>query len=221
VKWLLSSVWILDCGHSFRVDLKELVQRHLGGRKIWSVIKAAILGVPLPLCSCGVIPVAASLRKHGASRGATSAFLLSTPQTGVDSILVTYSLLGVAMAIFRPLVALLTGIIGGSIITFFEPKAMSNSEKETMSCTDSCCTGAEKKGRIRQILEFGFFTLPRDLGKALIVGLVIAGLISAMIPADYFADVLGQNSFLSMILMMLVGIPIYVCATASVPLQQL
>ena len=89
------------------------VDRHLGGRGFWPVVKACLFGIPLPLCSCGVIPVAASIRRHGASRGATVAFLLSTPQTGVDSILVTHSLLGPVFAVFRPLVALVTGLLGG------------------------------------------------------------------------------------------------------------
>ena len=92
------------------------VQRHLGGSGPWPVVKAAAWGVPLPLCSCGVIPVAASLRRHGASRGATAAFIIATPQTGVDSILVTFSLMGGAFAVFRPLAALVSGVIGGWLI---------------------------------------------------------------------------------------------------------
>jgi uncharacterized membrane protein YraQ (UPF0718 family) len=97
----------------------RLVERHLGDRGIWSVTKASLLGIPLPLCSCGVIPVAASLRRHGASRGATTSFLLSTPQTGVDSIMVTFSLLGPVFAIFRPVAALVTGLIGGQLVESF------------------------------------------------------------------------------------------------------
>ena len=93
----------------------EWVERHLGGRGWLPIIKAAALGVPLPLCSCGVIPVTASIRNHGASRGATVAFLLSTPQTGVDSIFATYALLGPVYAIYRPVVALITGVIGGVV----------------------------------------------------------------------------------------------------------
>ncbi len=97
----------------------ELIEKHLGGRGAWPSIKAAILGIPLPLCSCSVLPVAASLRKHGARRGATTAFLLSTPQTGVDSILVTYSLLGPVFAVFRPIAALIKGILGGILVEYF------------------------------------------------------------------------------------------------------
>ena len=97
----------------------EKVERHLGGNGIWPVLKASVFGVPLPLCSCGVIPVATSLRRHGASRGATTAFLLSTPQTGVDSIMVTFSLLGPVFAIFRPLAAFVTGTVGGVLVNIF------------------------------------------------------------------------------------------------------
>lgn len=96
------------------------VERHMGGKGFLPAIKAVLLGIPLPLCSCGVLPVAASLRKHGASRGATAAFLLSTPQTGIDSVLVTYGLLGPVIAIFRPIVAFFTGLIGGWLTDVFD-----------------------------------------------------------------------------------------------------
>jgi hypothetical protein len=98
----------------------EWVERHLGGRGILPVVKSALFGVPLPLCSCGVIPVAVSIRRHGAGRGATTAFLLSTPQTGVDSILATWALLGPVFAIFRPVVAFVTGVVGGLLVSLFE-----------------------------------------------------------------------------------------------------
>ena len=94
---------------------QRIVERHLGGRGIWPLLKASIFGVPLPLCSCGVIPVSMSLHKHGASKGSVISFLLSTPQTGVDSIFVTLSLLGPVFAVFRPLAALVTGIVGGGL----------------------------------------------------------------------------------------------------------
>ena len=101
----------------------KVVERHLGGNGIWPVVKAALFGVPLPLCSCGVIPVAASLRRHGASKGATTSFLLSTPVTGIDSILVTFSMLGLAIAVFRPLAAFVMGIVGGVLVNAFGTSA--------------------------------------------------------------------------------------------------
>ena len=122
-----------------------LVERHLGGRGFWPVVKAALFGVPLPLCSCGVIPVATSLRRHGASRAATTAFLISTPQTGVDSILVTYSLLGGVFAIFRPVAALVSGVLGGhdrrpdGQRKTDEPLAPSAEARPSRTCQDACC----------------------------------------------------------------------------------
>ncbi|MBC8277376.1 MAG: permease [FCB group bacterium] len=98
----------------------RMIEKHLGGRGILPVLKSALFGIPLPLCSCGVIPVGASLKKSGASRGAATAFLISTPQTGVDSIMVTFSLLGPVYAVFRPIAALITGVIGGGLGDAFE-----------------------------------------------------------------------------------------------------
>jgi len=191
----------------------ELVERHLGGRGIWPLLKASAFGVPLPLCSCGVIPVSMSLRKHGASKGATISFLLSTPQTGVDSILVTLSLLGPVYAIFRPVAALVTGLIGGGLVQLSDPQPADAIQPE---CTDACCSEKEKKPKIVRALEHGFITLPADIGKAMLVGLVIAAVISAVVPDDFFAPLLG-GGILAMVIMMALGIPVYVCATASVP----
>ncbi|MBD3180254.1 MAG: SO_0444 family Cu/Zn efflux transporter [Candidatus Latescibacteria bacterium] len=195
----------------------ESVERHLGGRGVLQIVKAALFGVPLPLCSCGVIPVSASLRKHGASSGATTSFLISTPQTGADSILVTLSLLGPVFAIVRPVVSFVSGLLGGALVLGFGEKEMDKEENRPV-CHADCCTGTgEKKSGFIQVLRYGFRTLPEDLYKALIIGIMIAGLISAIIPEDYFAPVLG-GGILSLLILMAAGIPVYVCATASVPI---
>jgi len=195
----------------------ETVERHLGGRGFRQVFKAAIFGVPLPLCSCGVIPVAASLRRHGASAAATTSFLISTPQTGVDSIMVTLSLLGPVFAIFRPVVAFLSGILGGVLVNIFGYEKGAPPDEHS-ACTAECCSAVENHGGgLLRAVEYGFIALPRDIHKALIVGILIAGAISAAIPDDFFAGVLG-GGILSMLVMMAVGIPVYVCATASVPI---
>ncbi|RKY09486.1 MAG: permease [Planctomycetota bacterium] len=191
----------------------QLVERHLGGKGIWPLVKASAFGVPLPLCSCGVIPVSMSLRKHGASKGAALAFLLSTPQTGVDSILVTLSLLGPVYAIFRPVAALITGMIGGGLVQLSDPEPADESQP---ACTDACCSEKKQKPKIVRALRHGFVTLPRDIGKAMLIGLIIAAVISAVVPDDFFAPFLG-GGILAMIIMMALGIPVYVCATASVP----
>jgi len=194
---------------------QTLVERHLGGRGLWPIIKASLFGVPLPLCSCGVIPVSMSLHKHGASKSSTISFLLSTPQTGVDSIFVTLSLLGPVFAIFRPVAAFITGIVGGVLVDVFEPRDEQQQVHE--KCTDECCSDHAKTGKIQRIFKYGFVTLPRDIGKAMLLGLVIAAIISVLVPGDFFADRLGTGIF-AMIVMMFLGIPVYVCATASVPI---
>ena len=119
---------------------RQLINRYMGQDNFRSVFNASLLGVPMPLCSCGVIPVSMSLRKHGASKGATVSFLLSTPQTGVDSIFVTYSLLGPVFAVFRPLAALVTGLVGGALVNVFGQKA--GSDAEPANCADECCAAA-------------------------------------------------------------------------------
>jgi len=207
---------------------QPLVEKHLGGRGIWPLVKASLFGVPLPLCSCGVIPVSMLLHKQGASKGSSVSFLLSTPQTGADSIFVTLSLLGPLFAIFRPLAAFVTGIIGGWLVNIFD-KGNKDKIETIPQTTNQCC---EIKGSSKLIgvpkrkkkafevplggLKYGFITLPRDIGKAMLVGLLIAAFISALVPDGYFAEKLGTGIF-AMIIMMLLGIPVYVCATASVP----
>jgi uncharacterized membrane protein YraQ (UPF0718 family) len=192
------------------------VERHLGGSGLWPVVKASLFGVPLPLCSCSVIPVSMSLHKHGASKASTVSFLLSTPQTGVDSILVTYSLLGIIFAIFRPIAAFITGVAGGVFVRLFGGKT-SSSSGAAVKCTDECCWPGKKSNWIIRVLRYGFVRMPSDIGKPMLIGIFIAAGISALIPADFFAHYL-PGGIISMLVMMMVGIPIYVCATASVPI---
>ncbi|MFA5140180.1 MAG: SO_0444 family Cu/Zn efflux transporter [Elusimicrobiota bacterium] len=204
------------------------VERHLGGkdRPFLAVLKATLFGIPLPLCSCGVIPVTASLKRHGASHGAATAFLIATPQTGVDSIMVTYALLGPVVTAFRPLAALVGGLLGGVLVARF-----SDDEKPAAAaepCKDECCDPKTvQRGKLAGALRYGFLTLPKDIGNPMLVGLILAGLINALIPPHYFHELtlpLQQKlggagaSLLSMLVMAGIGIPLYVCATASVPI---
>lgn len=197
----------------------EFVERHLGGRGFAPVLKAALFGVPLPLCSCGVIPVAASFRRHGASRAATTSFLLSTPQTGVDSIAATYALLGAVFAFYRPIVALITGLVGGLLVMLI---AQRNHADEPVAakpeaCQESCCADRGSRNIVRRAIEYGFVVLPRDIGFALLVGVVIAGAITVFVPPDQLHPYLG-GGVVAILLMMAIGTPLYVCATASVPI---
>lgn len=192
----------------------QKVKQHLGGHGLWPVFKATIFGIPLPLCSCGVIPVAASLKRYKASNGATTAFLLSTPQTGVDSIFVTLSLLGPVFAIFRPLAALVSGIVGGSIVDLFGTEDEAETDEETIASRP--IEQGESGNHLYRIFRYAFVTLPGDIGRSLLVGLIIASVISWLIPENFFAEMLGTG-IVPKIIMMIAGIPIYVCATASVP----
>lgn len=117
----------------------SMVKRHLAGKGFWSVAKASLFGIPLPLCSCGVIPVGVSLRKSGASRGAALSFLISTPQTGVDSIAVTYSLLGPVLAVYRPVVAFVTGVVGGILGNLLKYNDTDLEAAEDVTSGDESC----------------------------------------------------------------------------------
>ncbi|HOL32421.1 MAG TPA: permease [Anaerohalosphaeraceae bacterium] len=195
----------------------QQVERHLGGSGFWQVFKASLFGVPLPLCSCGVIPVSMSLYNHGASRGATVSFLLSTPQTGIDSIVVTYGMMGPIFAVFRPLAAFLTGLIGGIFTNVFDHSPQPAAAPKP-DCPD--CAAGRRPSRLIYALKHGFITLPADIGTAMLAGIIIAALISALVPDDFFAGVLSTagGGFVAMLAMMAMGIPVYVCATASVPI---
>ncbi len=193
---------------------QQMVERHLGGRGMWPLVKASIFGVPLPMCSCGVIPVSMSLYRHGAGKGSTISFLLSTPQTGVDSILVTLSLLGPLFAVFRPLAAFVTGIFGGGAVSLFGGGEAEDAGT-VAECNDPCCQSGQNS--IVRGLRYGFVSLPADIGRDLLIGLLLAAGISAVIPEGFFAEYLGTGVF-SMVVMMALGVPVYVCATASIPI---
>jgi uncharacterized membrane protein YraQ (UPF0718 family)/copper chaperone CopZ len=195
------------------------IDRHLGGRGPWPVLKAALLGVPLPLCSCSVLPVSASLRKHGASRGATTSFLVSTPQTGVDSIMVTWSLMGGVFAVFRPIAAFVSGIAAGLAVAATERRSTvgETGPGAPAACQDACCT--EPHGsKVRKAARYAFVTLPAEIGPPLLVGVTVAAAVAVLLPPGLLASWLGGGGgLLAILVMMLAGIPIYVCATASVP----
>ncbi len=195
---------------------KKLVERHLGGRGIGPVIKAALFGVPMPLCSCSVIPVTMSLHKHGASKAASVSFLLSTPQTGAENIFVVYSLLGPLFAVFSPIAAFVTGVVGGILVNLLDRSSVAVEGNE-QNCTDECCQPTAPKNKFLAALRYGFIVLPRDIARPLLVGLVIAAFITALVPNDFFAEKL-PGGLLSMLIIMILSIPVYVCATASIPI---
>jgi uncharacterized membrane protein YraQ (UPF0718 family) len=206
---------------------EEFVASHLGHRSFGSVIKASLFGIPVPLCSCGVIPAAIGLRKHGASRGASAAFLISTPETGLDSIAITWALLDPIMTIARPVAACITATLTGLFVNLLPlepsltPAKVTNPEHG--SCSNSCCGEAPTDsdvgvfGKLRGGLAFAFGDLLGDIGKWLLIGIVISGILAYFVPADFFTRFLG-NEFLSLLAMLAIGVPLYICASASTPI---
>jgi len=191
---------------------KETVTKQIGKKNIWSILKATFLGVPLPLCSCGVIPTGVSFYKNGASKGATNAFLISTPQTGVDSILITSSLMNWPWAILRPIVALITGVFGGLLTDKMDTDTNS---VEVEDC--SSCEIKPKRHWLIEIVDYAFFEFLPDISRQLLLGILIAVDITIFIPPTVFSDYL-TNPFLNMLLILVASIPLYVCATGSVPI---
>ena len=272
--YLLLGFFIAGIMHAFIPG--RLYSKYLSKNSIRSVINAALLGIPLPLCSCGVIPTAMSLRKEGASKGAVVSFLIATPQTGVDSIVATYSLMGLPFAIIRPIVALFTALFGGQLVNQVvkcdnegsanggydsaedhccchheEPKhdeehccchhEEPKHEEEHCCChheepkheEEHCCchheeshccchneSDKEKKGFFQKMgvaLRYAFVDMIDDIGKWLVIGIVIAAIITVAVPDDWFA-IFKDNTWLSIILVLAISIPMYVCATGSIPI---
>lgn len=195
---------------------ESFIDKYLKKRNIKSVINATILGIPLPLCSCGVLPTGIALHKNGASKGSTAAFLTATPQTGVDSILVTYAMLGLPMAIIRPIVALLSGMISGIATNKVTKNEQTTIVKPSITCADE----KEEKTFIQKIVavfEYAFFTFLSDIAKWLVIGTLIAALISVALPNDFFAQYVSTGP-LGIVLILIASVPLYICATASVPI---
>ena len=192
-----------------------LYTNHLGKNNFKSVFLAALFGVPLPLCSCGVIPTAMGLRREGASKGATVSFLIATPQTGVDSIIATYSLMGLPFAIIRPIAAFLTAVLGGTLVNRIEPYHQTSPREGFIN--NSSHSGETKRGRLSGTFKYAFIEMMEDIGKWLIIGLVIAGIITAAIPDEWFTAFQG-NTLYSILFVLLFSIPMYLCATGSIPI---
>ncbi|MBQ0783175.1 MAG: SO_0444 family Cu/Zn efflux transporter [Amphritea sp.] len=232
-----------------------LVEKWLSGTGAGSVIRAALIGAPLPLCSCGVLPTAIALRRSGASKPATVSFLVATPETGVDSISVTYALLGPVMAIIRPISAIISAVVSGMMILLFDSndnnrdfsaKAVAD-KKETSCCSEkkekvssccseteepvtSCCSKTEatessccseqseipKPSGILAGLQFAIVDILDDISKWLTIGLVLAAVVATLVEPASLSQ--WGSGLTAMLLMLVVGLPLYICATASTPL---
>ena len=224
---------------------ETIVTKHLGKESISSVIKSTIFGIPLPVCSCGVIPLATSIKKSGASKGATLSFLISTPITGIDSILATYGMFGWAFTIYRVFTSMIIAMVAGILTNIFdktgeEEKQAAFSVIKTKKTsfvaansfsmvskpqedTPSCCSSNRSQGvqtakfSLSKALRYSFFTLLSDIAKPLFWGLIIGALITVLIPQN-LSDILVNYSWLSYIIVIAIAIPMYVCATSSLPI---
>lgn len=192
---------------------------YLSKRSFMSNVKAAAFGVPLPLCSCGVIPVSAHLRKEGASKGSVVSFLVSTPTTGVDSIMATYSLLGPIFAAVRALASFAGGILAGTLIDIFDrpQAAVEEGDGPNVCPPDTADRSSSLMEKIREIFHYAFVEMISDVSKWILIGIAAGGLIGYFLPPTIFGGSLS-NRFVSYAVMLIVGIPMYVCATGSIPI---
>jgi len=198
------------------------IARHLGDGNLLSVLKATLLGIPLPLCSCGVLPAALALRREGASRGPVLSFLVSTPATGADSFLATYGLLGGPFALARLVAAFVTGVVSGVAGNLFlGPDKEGGSPGADCACAACTIAGSRERPslweRVAQVLNYSFRVLLADAGLWILGGLLIGGAISFFLPAELLQTRLG-SPVVSMLVMLAVGVPMYVCSAGSVPI---
>lgn len=189
---------------------KRFYARYLSRDNKLSVLWAALLGVPLPLCSCGVIPTAVGLKNDGASKGAVASFLIATPQTGIDSILATFSLMGLGFAVTRPIAALVTGICGGILVNRLVKKDTAEMN------AGQCAVTSEKGNRLWRVLRYAYFDMIQDIGLRLTIGLLIAALIQVAVPDEFFLT-FGSQPLLQMLIILVVAVPMYICSTGSIP----
>ncbi|MFI3115963.1 MAG: SO_0444 family Cu/Zn efflux transporter [Clostridia bacterium] len=251
---------------------RENILKHFGAKNFSAVLKASAAGVPLPLCSCGVVPTAVELKRGGASNGAVISFLISTPQTGVDSILATYSMMGAVMAIFRPLAAFCSGLLGGAFVNMFakdteimgevelscccssepvESTCCSSSEPVESECSCSsepvesacscssepvesacscssepvesaCCCSSEpidkSVPKFKLAMQYSYGKFLDEIAGHFMVGMVLATLIATFLPADFFVSLGFDSGILGMVAMVLVGLPMYICSSSSIPI---
>ncbi|MFM2480832.1 SO_0444 family Cu/Zn efflux transporter [Celerinatantimonas sp. YJH-8] len=243
----------------------QWMARHLGDQHFTTILKAALIGAPLPLCSCGVLPAALGLRRGGASKSATTAFLISTPETGVDSIAISYALLGPVLAITRPIAAIASAIVAGTLVSLdqrSQPKKMAVTQikaplspvnasasplmmsslvlqpqpDQTSACHGGCCsaqdphdehgchddccgkeTSAPHESPLwKRIFSFAFGSMVAETYKWLVVGLIFAAIIQSYLPASWLEQ--WGSGGVAMLIMAVIGVPMYICATGSTPL---
>lgn len=241
--WLL--IGLLAAGLIKSFISEDTMKRWVGGRGIGAILRAALFGAPLPLCSCGVLPAAIGIHRAGASKEATVSFLISTPETSVDSVAVTYALMGPVMAIFRPVAAIVNAVGTGLLTTLVADESVPVhnaaaaaaesccSEKEEVKAESSCCASkpekseasccsekdetphADQAGKLFKVLSYAGAELLDDISQWMAFGIVLAGIMLTFIPPDWLAQ--WGGGLTAMLVMLVVGIPMYICAVASTP----
>ena len=214
-------IGLLIAGFLKQIVPDDFIIKHLGNGNINSVIKATVFGIPLPVCSCSVIPLAQSLRKEGASKGAVQSFLISSPITGVDSILATYSFFGWFFTIYRVVSSMIIAILTGIIQNIFDKEEKKVEEEETSSCSCHCSCSSQKSIKkpfsIKEVFSYAYVTLFKDMVKPLFIGLLFATLFTTLAPKEY-TSLLFENQILTYFVIILFSMPLYICATASLPI---
>ena len=208
--WLFAGTLVSSVLHVYLP--KDFVSNRLGGGGIGQVARAVAFGVPLPLCSCGVIPAAVSLKKDGAAAGASVGFMISTPQTGIDSLLITASMLGWPFALFKIVAATVTGVVGGVLVDQLKPEASPDTDDEASNLH------YHHNGTVvwQEMIRYGLYELIYPIWRWLVIGMVLSATVTTWIPEDQFAA-LGDGGLWTLLLMVGISMPLYVCATASVP----
>ena len=209
---------------------RHMIQRLMGGKGLLSVITSAAIGIPLPICSCAVVPVSIELRNKGASKPSIMSFLITTPESGADSILITWGLLGPFMAIARPIASFFSALLAGffAIALLKDSNGNDSGKGDDTGCTDNCHSGQEYENfdneeglvgilqRFKRIWSYAFKKMADEIVFSLLVGLLLAGLIIVAFP-DNLATYGLEKGIIPMLIMLVASVPLYMCASASTP----
>ncbi|MBN2725382.1 MAG: permease [Deltaproteobacteria bacterium] len=208
--WLLGGFFIAALLHVLIPF--SYIRKHLGSSNVGGVLKAGVIGIPLPLCSCSVLPVATSLRRAGASKPSVLTFLVTTPVTGVDSIAATWAFMGWFFTLGRLIVSIIIGLVAGLISIFSEVEDSTEENSEISSNKPE-----SSSGRLKEIINYTFIELPSTIASSILLGLLIGGLITTLIPPGFIHEHIGTGIW-GILISVIIAIPVYVCATGSIPI---
>ncbi|MCM8532151.1 MAG: permease [Lentisphaeraceae bacterium] len=210
--WLFLGLFISSLIHLFVP--KTFFRKHLGGSGFWAVVKSVLIGVPMPLCSCSVIPVALSLKKNGAGNPASVSFLISTPQTGLDSVFVSASMLGWPFAVFKLLSALFLGLFGGLISIFTDREGSKANGVDVEQIVNDIVI----PNKLGAFFDYAINDLLYMIWRWLLVGIIVSAAITTWLPPELFNSFEKTNIFILLLVVLFSSVPLYICATSSVPI---